>query len=165
MSEQSPLEPRMAAVEETAKTLMRDVGILSSDVRKLADSNAELSRAIIAAAAPKKMEWSALITAAAFAMAVGAAALSPMWLRINTVETAISTARIDNQVAIDRLDSKTAEQTRLAAALVKETATVMGKDIEDIKLNGSTSTRERLAVIEYRLSIAAAPPPVPARDR
>ena len=99
-----PIPSRVEIVEATVKTLDADLRSVARDVRDLAAvvrgqgeniqiQIQQLMVAVTTAAAPRRTDWAAVlgvgIAAMVLIMAIGAAALSPMYLRINDTQSAL----------------------------------------------------------------------------
>lgn len=143
------LEPRVAKVETQIESISTSLNALTGDVRSLAGivrehaENVEsqirsLTVAVTTASGPRKMEWSVVMTAIFLVMAIGTAALSPMYLRLD--DTRAEAKRIDSAIhAHESLPMHQVGQARMDAL------TERVRRVED---DGSGITRERLAIIE-----------------
>ena len=121
----SRLEPRVAKVETELEAVVGNLGLLSSDVRSLAASvrqqgdnfdlqMRQLHVAVTSAAGPRKMQWEAIIAAVALIMAIGASALSPLYLRMADVQTDLKEEQLA-RTAHEQLKLHPVGETRINA--------------------------------------------------
>ena len=80
------LEPRVAAIEAQLATLTTDVSSLVTAVREQSKQIGSLAVEVSTAKGPRKTEWSVMIGAIALFMSIGAAALSPLYLRMGDMQ-------------------------------------------------------------------------------
>lgn len=186
------LGPRVARVETELESVAKDIGNLTTDVRTLANSirqqgeNFEthlrqLHVAVTSAAGPRKTDWSAIISAVGVIVAIGTAAMSPLYLRVGDLQNSVATlstvvrehialpmhpvgeARIGFVEEGMRLAVKVNEEvilaleTRLNQLVDANDKRLAGefesirKELHDVKYLGSPITRERLAVLEEQI--------------
>jgi septal ring factor EnvC (AmiA/AmiB activator) len=93
------LEPRLATVEAQISTVTGQIRELADDVRDLSSTlrdqgvrvEGEIQKLLVgltAAAAPKRTDWQALMTGVGLILAIGTAALSPLYLRMGDLQEA-----------------------------------------------------------------------------
>lgn len=186
------LEPRVAKVETAIEAITRDINALVSNVRDLTSAvrtqgdqtDAQIRNLLVsvtAAAGPRKTDWALLIGAIGLILAIGAAAFSPMLLRINdlytkqdkteermrehellrlhpvgesrlnAIEEAMKTAVGINPQGIRDLDNKLQREFNLATKNVIEKVDALRTVVEEIRINGSPITRERLSTLETQI--------------
>jgi hypothetical protein len=196
------LEPRIAKAETALESLARDVETLTADVKSLAHSInqqgvnfetqiRELTAAVTSAAAPKRTDWGTLISAFGLMLAIGASALSPLYLRVNDLQAAVEKeetyriahekmklhpvgeTRIDymevmlkeatlrNALDVKTLESKMVREIEMIDAHHKSAMDVLRREFDDVKAHGSGITRERLAILEDRLGVEKKRPAAP----
>jgi hypothetical protein len=189
--ENSNLEPKVAKLESDIAAVTRDLGSLTLTVRDLsnvvrvqgdrtAQQIEQLLVSVTNASAPKKTDWQALMAAAALILAIGTAALSPMYLRVNDIQQKsesvatelrehqklamhpVGAARVEiidrtsiqtaleNKEAIKALDLKLQRDTGLITETIKENMKNIQYELEEVKENGSPILRERLTILEEK---------------
>ena len=106
MNNETHLEPRVARLETSMETLTRNVGDLTNTVQRIAtnidDKFEKLNIGLTQAQAPKRTDWSLLLTIGFFILALGSAIFWP--LNKNTQ---------DNHTDIQTLSQKFDEHTKL----------------------------------------------------
>ena len=223
----SLLEPRVTRVEAELEAITRDIGILSADVKTMSSASVRqaenmekeiqgLAVAVTSAAGPRKTDWQTIVGAIGVIMAVGAACLAPLYMRVADVETGIEhqkelfaiheklvmhpvgSSRVDalelalrekavqNDTAIKSLDMKLQNETILTTKTIdqrisdldnrlqhefgtaqqtirdtanalqnrgNETSAAFQKELDDLRQNGSSGTRERISTLETQIGI------------
>ena len=144
----------MARIETELESVQRDVGIISADVRSLSvairqqgdlftEQLRQLNISVVNAAAPRKLDYSVILTAIALVMAIGAAVLSPIYLQIASLQK-IAEAHRDEFVSHSKLDMHPVGLTRINALerSLYEAVTRREKATEELKeqLNGEVSS-------------------------
>lgn len=179
------LEPKVAKLESSVEAISRDVESLSGSVRDLAKTVSEhgdrtdqqiknLLVAVTSASGPRKTDWSVLVAAAGLILAIGAAAFTPVVLRIDDANAAyrgleskfsaheqlqmhpVGKSRVDNlETAMKEydaaLDQKLQKEAKLMEEKMLERISSIQHEFEEVERFGSPITRERLAVIEEKL--------------
>jgi uncharacterized protein HemX len=165
------LEPRVATIESELKSLTRDVGILTKDVRDLVGAVKEqsdnydaqlrkLTVDLVGASGPRPMNWGVLLNGVGLSLAIGAAVFYPMQFRITELSERadsfmaefrahekltlhpVGTAKVD---ALDRLVQE--EATNLEKELAD-----LRKSIDEIRLEGSPAMQVQIALMESRIA-------------
>lgn len=143
----------------------------------------QLQVAVTQAAGPRKTEWSTVVAAVALILAIGAAAFAPVVLRVDELARALASlsndhkehtaqpmhavgaARVDwlerdtarmtqiNRDALLALDEKLKAETRLAAASIAEKTAALRAEFDDVRINGSPVTRDRLVKLETQITL------------
>jgi hypothetical protein len=91
------IEPRLATVETQIGSVTGQLRELANDVRELSNTlrdqgvrvEGEIQKLLVGltvAAAPRRTDWQAMLTGIGLVLAVGAAALSPIYLRIGDIQ-------------------------------------------------------------------------------
>ena len=164
------LEPRVATIESELKSLTRDVGMLTKDVRDLVQAvkvqsdnyDAQLRKItvdLVGVSGPRPMNWGVLLNGVGLSLAIGAAVFYPMNFRITEMSERASgfmkefrdhekltlhpvgTAKVE---ALDRL-------VQDEAANLEKELTQLRKSIDEIRLEGSPAMQVRIALMESRI--------------
>ncbi|MEK6884908.1 MAG: hypothetical protein AABY22_35080, partial [Nanoarchaeota archaeon] len=168
--EQLQVETRIVAIETNISNLASSLEKLSNVVSinaSMTNQNIEkLTDLISKANSPKPISWALVISFCFFAMALGGAALSPLWMRIGDIQTNV--AKQENKfsdheklklhpVGEARIDAMEKSLTVLSSTNTKDINNIDIKinediqdvkyDIRDIQLNGSPVLREKLGMI------------------
>lgn len=171
-NEENHLESRIAKNEAAIEALTRDVSIAVRSIQDVSTSLQEFSRAtsdqlktlgiaVERASAPRRIDYTAAFTGVALVLAIGAAAFSPIMLHIgmNATDLKELKAEFSNH---EKLPMHPVGLEKVEGVIVR--LDLLDKKYEEVKINGSPITRERLAVLEERISRmdkSHAPPPPP----
>lgn len=188
----SSMEPRVTRVEAQLESVVRDIGTLTVNVHELAKAVQEqgenidsqikqLSVALVQASGPRKTDWSLVISALGLILTLGAATLSPLYLRlhdtslsveklddrfttherlklhpvgearIDMLEKFISNSITNNEKNIKELDDKLQKESTLLLSVIDQKIKDIDSNFSEVKRDGSPITRERLAVIESQI--------------
>lgn len=121
-----------------AECTSRDLDVLSEEVRELREHCNRLAIQVSQAAGPRATDWKLALGALSLVMAIGAAAMSPLYFQIN--ETKLNLGKIETQLAAhEKLPLHQGAVYRLDG---------IEKQFDVIVKDGSPITRERLAVLE-----------------
>lgn len=175
------LEPRITRLETEIEAISRDLTVLTGDIRQFSSNVSkqsenydkqlrELSIAVTSALGPRKTDWGVIVSCVGLVMAIGTAALSPLYIKMNSIDhfSIRTAAELRNHELLDMhpvaleklksikhnisaLDKKLQKESRLLIATVNERSQSLEKQFDDVKVQGSPITRERLAVLEDRV--------------
>lgn len=162
LEDDSNINPRIARIETELESVVRDLTLTSSAIRDLADTVQrqgqnfdeqllKLHVAVTQAAGPRKTEWQTIISAVTLIVAIGASAMSPLYLRLADTRTRVDQHERIFSDSIQTLDNKLQNETKLVIARVEEKADFLQRQFDQVQRDGSPITRERLAVLESKI--------------
>ena len=122
------IEPRLATVETQIGSVTGQLRELANDVRDLSSTlrdqgvrvEGEIQKLLVGltnAAAPRRTDWQALLTGVGLILAIGGAALSPVYLRLSDVQTAVH----DNAKSVVQVAKALTDHSKLKLHPVGET--------------------------------------------
>ena len=160
------LEPRVAKLETGIEQLARNMTELTSIVReqgKTSETQIQgLLVAVTTAAGPRKTDWGTIIASVGLVMVIGAAAFSPLYLRVGDLQTTdirfeerferhreltlhpVGQAKVDSlekslieskitlKEEIEKLDAKLQKEYQLMSDVQKESSKGHDKSIADL---------------------------------
>jgi hypothetical protein len=143
MDDIQALEPKVAKLDVQVEALTRDVASLSSSIRDLSEivqkhwqqTEGQFQQVLVAierASAPRKTDWHLVLGALGLILAIGAAAFSPLMLRLSDVQQDVDKTQI-NLKAHESLNLHPVGQTRVDA---------LEADLKDRSLRNSEAIRD-----------------------
>jgi hypothetical protein len=156
----SHLETRVATVEANLGAMSKNLADLTEDVRDLSqgvraqgqqfeDQMKQLLVAVTQAQGPRKTDWHLLLGAVGLILAIGAAAFSPLMLRMGDLQTA--QGRVEQQFyEHTQLPSHPVGQAQIEMLTheLEQNVGNLQKQIDSLRDYGSPPLRERIAVLE-----------------
>ena len=139
--ESGHLEPRVAALETGIASLTGDIAELVKAVHEQGVSIGKLAVEVRGVQGPRKTDWGVILTAAGLMMAIGAAALSPLYLRMNDVQATAAQNRADYH-AHTLLTLHPVGAEKIAA---------LERRLDLVTAEGSPITQNRLVLLEEKV--------------
>ena len=164
------LEPRVASIEAQLSTLTKDMGELVKAVHEQGAQIGALAIGVSAAQGPRKMEWGTMVSAIGLFLAIGAAALSPIYLRMadmqmalheNKAETREHAAMTLHPVGTEKIRALEAALAQSEAHVVREAdllrqttnekALMIQAQLETLRDKAIPPITERIAMLDQRM--------------
>ena len=164
------LEPRIVTVETELKSVTRDLGLLTKDVRELVQAvktqgeNFEtqlhqVSVGLASAAGPRPVNWSVMLNAVGLIMVIAGAAFFPLNSQVDDLNKRIE-AQINDFQSHEKLTLHPVGASKVEDLIkveqinyvnLKEEIIALRALFDEVRREGSPATRERLSILEATL--------------